>query len=228
MFENFRFGGLFEVVDFSMPTIEESMFAGIINTPEFLQLEKNIFKKLYFRGIIPEYIKRAENRSYSEDEDYIELTKSIARFFTMIFIFFKRWEKFPENPDMLREQLNSYGINFDESNITFEQLKYLCENIYGDIEKRGTSGIFDKKGKVLPNLEEMPVDGELVRLLKSTEADELIYEIVPNNKVGWCLGQCSPLYKGTCESEVLNKTRENTPGFQDLNNFVIVTDSPTI
>ena len=109
-------------------------------------------------------------------------------------------EKFPENPDMLREQLNSYGINFDESNITFEQLKYLCENIYGDIEKRGTSGIFDRKGKVLPNLEEMPVDGELVRLLKSTEADELIYEIIPNNKVGWCLGQCSPLYKGTCEN----------------------------
>ena len=220
VFKNFHFGGLFEVVDFSMPTIEKSMFAGIINTPEFLQLEKNIFKKLYFRGIIPEYIKRAENRSYSEDEDYIELTKSIARFFTMIFIFFKRWEKFPENPDMLREQLNSYGINFDESNITFEQLKYLCENIYGDIGKRGTSGIFNRKGKVLPNLEEMPVDGELVRLLKSTEADELIYEIVPNNKAGWCLGQCSPLYKGTCESKALNKTRENTPGFQDLNNFV--------
>lgn len=220
VFKNFHFLGLFEVVDFSMPTIEKSMFAGIINTPEFLELEKNIFKKLYFRGIVPEYIKRAENRSYSEDEDYIELTKSIARFFTMIFIFFKRWEKFPENPDMLREQLNSYGINFDESNITFEQLKYLCENIYGDIEKRGTSGIFDRKGKVLPNLEEMPVDGELVRLLKSTEADELIYEIVPNNKVGWCLGQCSPLYKGTCESKALNKTRENTPGFQNLNNFV--------
>lgn len=220
VFKSFHFLGLFEVVDFSMPTIEGSMFSGIINIPEFLALEKNIFKKLYFRGIVPEYIKRAENRSYDEDKDYIELTKSIARFFTMIFIFFKRWEKFPENSDMLREQLNSYGINFDESNITFEQLKYLCENIYGDIQKRGTSAIFDRSGKVLPNFEEMSVDGELVRLLKSTEADELIYEIVPNNKAGWCLGQCSPLYKGTCESKSLNKTRENTPEFQNLNNFV--------
>lgn len=219
-FQDFHFYGLFEVVNFSMPTIEDSMFSGIINTPEFLFLEKNIFKKLYFRGIIPEYIKRAENRSYNEDEDYIQLMKSIARFFTMIFIFFKKWEKFPENTDMLREQLNSYGINFDESNITLEQLKYLCENIYGDIEKRGTIGIFDRKGKVLPNLRELPVDGELVRLLRSTEADELIYEIIPNNKVGWCLGQCSPLYKGTCESKNLNKTKENTPGFQNLNDFV--------
>ena len=220
VFKSFHFLGLFEVVDFSMPTIEGSMFSGIINTLEFIELEKNIFKKLYFRGIVPEYIKRAENRSYDEDRDYIELTKSIARFFTMIFIFFKRWEKFPENSDMLREQLNSYGINFDESNITFEQLKYLCENIYGDIQKRGTSAIFDRSGKVLPNFEEMPVDGELVRLLRSTEADELLYEIVPNNKAGWCLGQCSPLYKGTCESKSLNKTRENTSGFQNLNNFV--------
>lgn len=219
-FENVNFVGDFESVNFSMPTIENSIFNGIIGTPEFIELEKNIFKKLYFRGIVPDYIKRGENRSYQEDEDYIEFTKSIARFFCMIFIFFKRWEKFPENEDMLREQLNSYGINFDESKITYDELRNLCENIYSDISKRGTKSIFTHRGSVLSNLEESVVDGELVRLLRSTEADELIYEIVPNNKVGWCLNQCSPLYKGTCESVKLNKTKENTKQFQNIRNYV--------
>lgn len=220
IFQNFSFLGTFQAVDFSMPTVENSIFNSVIHTREFLELEKNLFKKLYFRGIVPEYIKRAENRSYSEDKDYIEFTKSIAKFFAMIFTFFKRWEKFPENVDMLREQLNSYGINFDESKITYEQLKYLCANIYGEIEKRGTSALFNRSGKVLPNLQELPVDGELVRLLRSTEADELLYEIVPKEKVGWCLGQCSPMYKGTCESPKLNKTGEDTLGFENVNDFV--------
>ena len=219
-FENVNFIGDFESVNFSMPTIENSIFNGIIGTSEFIELEKNIFKKLYFRGIVPDYIKRGENRSYQEDEDYIEFTKSIARFFCMIFTFFKRWEKFPENEDMLREQLNSYGINFDESKITYNELRNLCENIYSDISKRGTKSIFTHRGSVLPNLEESVVDGELVRLLRSTEADELIYEIIPNNKVGWCLNQCSPLYKGTCESVKLNKTKENTKQFQNTIDFV--------
>ncbi len=219
-FENVNFVGDFESVNFSMPTIENSIFNGIIGTPEFIELENNIFKKLYFRGIIPDYIKRGENRSYQEDKDYIEFTKSIARFFCMIFTFFKRWEKFPENEDMLREQLNSYGINFDESKITYNELRNLCENIYSDISKRGTKYIFTHRGSVLPNLEESVVDGELVRLLRSTEADELIYEIIPNNKVGWCLNQCSPLYKGTCESVNLNKTKENTKQFQNIRDFV--------
>lgn len=219
-FENVNFIGDFESVDFSMPTIENSIFNGIIGTPEFIELENNIFKKLYFRGIVPDYIKRGENRSYQEDKDYIELTKSIARFFCMIFTFFKRWEKFPENEDMLREQLNSYGINFDESKITYDELRNLCENIYSDIARRGTKSIFTRRGSVLPNLEESVVDGELVRLLRVTEADELLYEVVPNYKVGWCLGQCSPLYKGTCESVQLNKTKENTKNFQKKTNFV--------
>lgn len=223
-FENVNFIGDFESVDFSMPTIENSIFNGIIGTPEFIELENNIFKKLYFRGIIPDYIKRGENRSYQEDKDYIELTKSIARFFCMIFTFFKRWEKFPENEDMLREQLNSYGINFDESKITYDELRNLCENIYSDIARRGTRSIFTRRGSVLPNLDESVVDGELVRLLRSTEADELLYEVVPNYKAGWCLGQCSPLYKGTCESIQLNKTKENTKDFQKKTNFVTCGD----
>lgn len=223
-FVDINFTGTWEEVLLSMPTIENSMFNGLIGTPEFIQLENNIFKKLYYRGIVPDYIKRAENRSYNEDEDYIEFTKSIARFFTMIFMFFKRWENFSDNNDMLREQLRSYGINFDESRITFEELKELCENIYSDIASRGTSRIFDRKGKLLPNMEQTTVDGELIRLFRNTVNDELLYEVIPTNKSGWCLGQCSPMYRGTCGSIQLNKTKENTKDFQDINNFVICGD----
>lgn len=220
-FKSIDFMGSREAIQFVAPTISSSIFANIIGTPEMKALEENIFKKLYYRGIVPNYIPRAENSDEKEDRDYIDLFFSVARFYSMFIRFFKRFENFQDDFDLMREQVRQYGIFFDEANITLEDLQYLAQNLYDQIRQRGTEMIFKRKGYLLPNGETLQIDGEFIRLIRSKVSDELLYENIPLEKVGWCLGQCSPMYRGTCRSENLNKTPENTEDFQDLNDFAL-------
>lgn len=220
-FKSIDFMGSREAIQFVAPTISSSIFANIIGTPEMKALEENIFKKLYYRGIVPNYIPRAENSDEKEDKDYIDLFFSVARFYSMFIRFFKRFENFQDDFDLMREQVRQYGIFFDEANITLEDLQYLAQNLYDQIRQRGTEMIFKRKGYLLPNGETLQIDGEFIRLVRSKVSDELLYENIPLEKVGWCMGQCSPMYRGTANSINLNKTKENSKDFVYLSNFVI-------
>lgn len=220
-FKSIDFIGSREAIQFVAPTISSSIFANIIGTPEMKALEENIFKKLYYRGIVPNYIPRAENSDEKEDKDYIDLFFSVARFYSMFIRFFKRFENFQDDFDLMREQVRQYGIYFDEANITLEDLQYLAQNLYDQIRQRGTEMIFKRKGYLLPNGETLQIDGEFIRLVRSKVSDELLYENIPLEKVGWCMRQCSPMYRGTGMSKYLNKTKEDTEDFQNLNNFVL-------
>lgn len=223
-FKSIDFMGSREAIQFVAPTISSSIFANIIGTPEMKALEENIFKKLYYRGIVPNYIPRAENSDEKEDKDYIDLFFSVARFYSMFIRFFKRFENFQDDFDLMREQVRQYGIYFDEANITLEELQYLAQNLYDQIRQRGTEMIFKRKGYLLPNGETLQIDGEFIRLVRSKVSDELLYEDIPLEKTGWCLGQCSPMYRGTGMSKYLNKTKEMTKDFQNLNDFVTFTE----
>ena len=220
-FKSINFMGSREAIQFVAPTINSSIFANIIGTPEMKALEENIFKKLYYRGIVPNYIRRAENSDENEDRDYIDLFFSVARFYSMFIRFFKRFENFKNDFDLMREQVRQYGIYFDEANITLEDLQYLTQNLYDQIRQRGTEMIFKRKGYLLPNGKTLQIDGEFIRLMRSKVSDELLYENIPLEKVGWCLGQCSPMYRGTAMSKYLNKTKEMSEDFEDISNFVI-------
>lgn len=220
-FKSIDFMGSREVIQFVAPTISSSIFANIIGTPEMKALEENLFKKLYYRGIVPAYIPRADNSDENEDRDYIDLFFSVARFFSLFIRFFKRFENFGTDFDLMREQVRQYGIYFDESNITLEELQYLAQHLYDQIRQRGTEMIFKRKGYLMPNGETLQIDGEFIRLLRSKTTDELLYENMPLSRVGWCLGQSSPMYRGTSQAYYLNKTPENSSDFQNLDNFLI-------
>ena len=220
-FKSIDFMGSREAIQFVAPTISSSIFANIIGTPEMKALEENIFKKLYYRGIVPNYIPRAENSDEKEDRDYIDLFFSVARFYSMFIRFFKRFENFQDDFDLMREQVRQYGIYFDEANITLEDLQYLAQNLYDQIRQRGTEMIFKRKGYLLPNGETLQIDGEFIRLVRSKVSDELLYENIPLEKVGWCMRQSSPMYRGTGMSKYLNKTKELSDDFENLSNFVI-------
>lgn len=220
-FNNINFYGSREEIQFIAPTINSSIFSGIIGSDGTKRLERNIFKKLYYRGIIPKYIIRAENSDKNEDRDYIDLFFSIARFFAMILRFFKRFENFHNDYDLMREQIRQYGIYFDESDITLEELQFLAQNIYDQIRQRGTDMMFKRKGYILPSGDDVKIDGEFLRLCRIKEMDELLYEYIPLEKVGWCMRQCSPMYRGTCMSVGLNKTKEMSPDFQNLDDFYL-------
>ena len=200
--------------------MSSSIFADIVGTDGLRQLEENLFKKLYYRGILPDYIIRADNSDAEEDADFIDVFYSVARFFAIMIRFFTRFENFKDDFDLMRENVRQYGLYFDESSITLEELQFLSQHLFDEIRKRGTAMIFKRQGDVV-NGQPLPIDGEFIRLLRSKPSDELLYENVPLYKVGWCLGQCSPMYRGTSQAYYLNKTKENTEDFVDINNFII-------
>ena len=214
VFKSIDFNGTRKSIQFDAPTLQSSIFGNIIGTSILAKLERNIFKKLYYRGILPDYIKRAENSSYNEDKDFVDLFYSIARFFSILISFFRRWENFRNDEDLLREQVRGYGIYFNENDITLSELKYIAQNILSQAQQRGTEMIFKRKGVA-------PIDGEFIRMTRNRICDELLYEYIPIYKIGWCLGNSSPIYKGTAMAYNLNKTKENTKDFQSLSNFVL-------
>lgn len=219
-FNNIDFYGSRVALAFEAPTLMSSMFSDIIGTDGLRQLEENLFKKLYFRGILPKYIIRAENVDEKEDADFIDVFYSVARFFAIMIRFFNRFESFRSDYDLMLENVRQYGLYFNESDVTLEQLQYLSQHLLDEIRKRGTSMIFKRQGDVV-NGQPLPVDGEFIRLVRSKKNDELLYENVPLYRVGWCIGKSSPMYRGTCKSEFLNKTKENSEDFNNLSNFFL-------
>lgn len=223
-FNSISFSGDVENIEYQMPTVYNSVFADIVNSVEFDALGLNIFKKLYYRGIVPQYIRRAENRDYHEDKDYIDLFNVIAKFFALLIRFYISFEEFSDNYDMLLEQTRGYGININTANTSIEDLRYLCENLIAQISSRGTRRIFSRRGDTLADGSVCAVDGEFIRLTQNKFGDELLFERIPKHRAGWCLGNCSPLYRGTVPSEELNKSKIVGEWFDesDLDKFNVV------
>ena len=192
----FRFDGNFITDAKPTPTLDSSMFAQVNNQEGTTVLENNLFKKLYFRGILPNYILRGANISKQEDGDFISLFSTIARFFAIIMRFFKRWENTSNDEEILKEILRNNGIQFDEVNITLEELQTMTQNLYNEISKRGTKEVFRKLGDIRPDGTEAETDGELMRVIRADNATEVLYETIPNYESGWCLGKSSPMYRG--------------------------------
>ncbi len=222
-FNSLTIGGIWFADLLDAPTLISSLFSSVLDSPLLKKIDDNLFKKLYFRGVVPQYITRAENVSYDEDRDYVSLFSTVSYFFSLLIAFFKRFENFRNDEELLREHVRGWGIRFDEGNITLEQLQYLAENYYSQIQQRGTAMIAVREGDILPNGKVAEIDGELLRLLQSAVYNELLIGTIADYKMGWCMRNSSPMYRGTCREVTLNKTRENTEDFQFINNYPIAT-----
>ena len=219
-FLKLEINGEYSPVEFDAPTINDSIFNKVINKADVKAIESNLLKKLYFRGILPKFIERGENRSKEEDEDFISLWSSVSKFFGMILEFCKKFENFWSDFTLMREQLRATGLSFDEKTITLAEAQFLCSNTFDEIRKRGTNMIFKRKGEVLKDGTVIPINGEYIRYFRIEEDDEFLSEEVPNKHTGWNLGNASPLYRGTSNSIGLNKTRESTKDFESISDFV--------
>lgn len=213
-FNGMTFTGAVEPIQFVAPTIDESIFADVASTEQTKRIERNLFKKLYYRGVMAEYVTRGADRNYQEDRDYVSLFSTVGRFFAMMVSFAKRFENIYNDFDLLREYVRQIGLYFDEKSVTLEELQYLASHYYDEIRKRGTAMVFARRG------EGRPYNGEFVRLFGIEDSDELLTDNLPASKMGWCLGQASPLYRGVSDSNQLNKTRETSPDFESLDDFV--------
>ena len=202
------------------PTLDASMFSSVNLDKSTTDLENNLFKKLYYRGIVPNYIERGRNRSLTEDADYVILFSTIARFFAIIIKFFKRWESLINDGEMLKELLRNYGIQFNEGKITITELQKLVQNIYNEFSKRGTKEMFMLEGDQRADGTEVALDGEFMRMINAERCTELLVENIPNTEMGWYLAKSSPMYRGLSnDCYDLNKFGLNKRLYTDVAEF---------
>jgi len=167
------------------------------------QLCSNLLKKLYKRGIIPEYIDRGID---IDDEDYISFWSAISCYFAMFVTYMSKYDTLFMQRDMLIEYLKQKDILVCDNETTLEDLQYISEHYFEEIRKRGTKQIYQKKGDLNNDGSVVDIDGELLRITCTDACDEFILNLCDTDKIGWCVGKCSPLYKGNFHD--LNKGYE--------------------
>jgi len=174
----------------------------------------NVCEKLYKPGIIPIYMTRGENANKNnEDEDYMAFWCTVCCFFSLFVNFARLFENFDLHKDILEEYLLQKGLLFCNNNTSLVDLNYLMNNYYNEISKRGTMGIVNKK------LDGFPVDGELLRLLcnESEGPDDIIFSLTESHKLGWNIGNSSPLYRGNQKANMCVVGYENNFTIDPLN-----------
>jgi hypothetical protein len=205
------------------PVTSQSIFKDLCSDLLTKQICQNLFKKLYRKGIIPEFMDR--DVEGEDDEDYKAFWKSISCYFSLFITFAIRFESISTRREYLIEYLKQKGIYFCQGDTPLVDLQYLCDYFFDEIRKRGTILITKKKGTVLNDTTTTPVDGELLRLLCHEVFDEFLFEIVEDIHIGWCVGQSSPCYTGTSFSTQLQKMPNKVDDITTLTPYNLVEPS---
>jgi hypothetical protein len=218
-FEDITINGVFS--SFSCgETFNNSIFAKYINCPdnEALNWCLNVTKKLYYEGIVPNYILRRITSNLNEDKDYLDFWKSIACFFAMIVVYGRKiLENFRIYEELIKLYLNQKNLYFC-NNTSLIDLNYLIDNFYDEIRQRGTNQIYKEKSSTQLDLTSIyhtkstfnkSVNGELLRLICYTNIDEFIFNLTKKEYVGWTINKSSPLFKGLHSHLTINKAYED-------------------
>ena len=202
----------------SSPIIDKSIFKGL-TCGNFLttQLCSNLLKKLYNKGIIPNYIERGASKA--DDEDFIILWSTIACYLSMFVTYMSKFDTLFMQRDMLLEYLLQQEVNVCEYEELLVDLQYISENLYDEIRKRGTKQVFLRKGEEMNDGTFMPVAGEIIRMTCTEKCDEFIWVISDAKSAGWNISNSSPLYRGNFKEDGLIKGYELTKDFVDLTKY---------
>lgn len=220
-FDNVELQG--EVQDIPCGKIfDQSVFAQLINCHQLdvLQWCINVLEKLYSRGIVPNYIERSKGAStLDEDADYLTFWRTVSCFFALFVIYARQFENISSNETLLLEYVLERGI-FLCSNADTSSLNHFREYYYDEIRRRGTVLIAKPAG-----YGNLTVNGELLRLICWQDYDELIFALLEPQKIGWNVGNSSPLYKGIEDISMMVKGYELSRNVVDLDNYGLTNES---
>lgn len=176
----------------------------------------NLLKKLYGRGIVPEYIQRQDNDQ--DDADYIVQFKSVAYFFALtVALVDDKISKIKEKVDDLSEFLIQRGV-FAYSDNSISALNLIANYIYDEIRRRATIDISRIDGSYLAPLAN-PKHGELLRLINFQMNDEFLFEYLKREN-GWYVDCNFAESHGLQRNKQLNKWFDSGESV-DLSNFTI-------
>lgn len=176
----------------------------------------NVTEKLYKPGIVAKYIERGRAGNLNrEDEDYLAFWRAISCLFAIIVNYARVFENFTSYSKVLKEYIKQKGLYFcnDEE---IEDLLFLMKNFYSEISLRGGQGIIKRKSDI------KQIDGELLRLICIKECNEFLFTLTEPWKLGWCIGNSSPMYKGTYFQNQLIKGYEKTKNVEDLSKYPLI------
>jgi len=153
--------------------------------------------------------------SFDDDVDFISFWKSITQFFAYYVILARKYSQFYNNEELLLEYLRQRGLLICNDE-TFKNLTFLLHNYYSEIRKRGTlqvvkiySDLDVDESDSNSSSESDYISGELLRTICFDKCDEFIFNFRKIEKLGFNIGNSSPLYRGTSNMQGLNKIWNN-------------------
>lgn len=198
---------------------KKSIFADFFSChdPEVVGWAINVTNKIY-SGIVPKYITRGATGNINDDEDFIDLFKSISWFFAYHVIYARKFEFFKNYVDLLIDYLKQRNMIICHDELQIDLL-YILQHYYDEIRQRGTIQI------IRPKSDTKSVDGELLRLICYSPIDEFLFTISRPELINWNVDTSSPLYLGTLFDNMLIKGYETTESVEDITNYPLINDS---
>lgn len=132
-----------------------------------------VLRKVVGKGILPDFLSK-------KSEDSISLWRSITDFFSWIINHARSVVNFSDDENLLRKFLDNKGY-FHAEDDTLAMLNDVRKNLYNRMSRRGTQEYKDQ---------------ELKNLLDNNFPREYSFEISDRHKIGWNVGNSSPLYLG--------------------------------
>jgi len=209
---------------------QSSIFAQFENLvdADVLKWCMNVTKKLYYKGVVPNYILRRINQNSSEDKDYIDFWRTVANYFAIVVIYGRRLiDEFKNYPNLLEDYLEQKGL-FLNDNPQYQDMMYLMNKYFDEIRQRGTLQIIkEKQSTELPltsifhtkSNNGKSVNGELLRLICYKNLDEFIFNLIDKKYIGWNINNSSPLWQGLTNQNSVNKAYENSQDVLSLVNY---------
>lgn len=154
----------------------------------------NVFQKLYKGKILARYVSR--RNSQESDSDFTAFWTTLTEFLGYYAGAANKISSLQEMEIYLRAFLLQRNIFVTEQE-DVAQLQHLTHNLYKELSNRGTMDQFKADETVF-------VRGEFLRAIAHQFYDELIVVQHSNNRIGWNIGNNSPLYRGVSGSS-LNK-----------------------
>lgn len=179
----------------------------------------NVLEKIYQRGLIlPDYVVRKENDNENlEDQDFLTFWGSITHYFALLVYYARQYQNITTNRRLLEEFLTNKDLTLPQTdNLT--EILHLYSNYVDEYRKRGTLQIIERKSN------DVPVDGELLRLIGNITTDEFLFAILKPEVTGWCLGKSSPTWFGTEFSSNVVKAYDKEFGISALNIYPLIND----
>jgi hypothetical protein len=223
------------IVPLDYPVFRSMVFNDFFgpNQVEMLGWAINVLEKLYKRGIIPSYITR--DNQVKDDSDYISYWFSVTHFFAILVYYAREFENIVSDISLMREFVKGRGI-YMKDNPDLDELYYIYYNYITEITKRGTKDISKRDlttfdiaegptyygGAIGVGLLDIPVDGELLRILNSAVSDENLFAFTVRNDLGWCIGRSSPLYTGADGIDNLIKGYEISSDVLNIDKYPLI------